>query len=97
MRLVIVPDALAELQDAAAFYSTQVNVDFARAFVDEFERVVNLIFSSPQLGATFRGNRRRYFLRKFPYSVIYQVAQDELRVLALAHQRRRPSYWTKRK
>lgn len=97
MRLVIVPAALAELQDAAAFYTAQVNVDLARAFVDEFERVVNLIFSSPKLGAIFRGNRRRYFLRTFPYSVIYQITQDELRVLALAHQRRRPTYWAKRK
>jgi plasmid stabilization system protein ParE len=95
--LVIVPAALAELQEAAAFYAAQANVDMARAFVDEFERVVNLIFSSPQLGAIFRGNCRRYFLRKFPYSVIYQITQDELRVLALAHQRRRPSYWSKRK
>jgi plasmid stabilization system protein ParE len=97
VRLVIVPAALVELQAAAAFYTAQVNVGLARAFVDEFERAVNLIASSPQLGATFRGNRRRYFLRKFPYSVIYQITQDELRILALAHQRRRPTYWTKRK
>lgn len=97
MRLVIVPAALAELRNAAAFYTAQANIDLARAFVDEFERVANLIFSSPHLGAIFRGKHRRYFLRKFPYSVIYQVTQDELRVLALAHHRRRPTYWAKRK
>lgn len=97
MKLVIVPAALAELQDAAAFYAAQANVELARAFVDEFERVSNLILSSPHLGAIFRGSRRRYFLRKFPYSVISQVSQEELRVLALAHHRRRPNYWTKRK
>lgn len=96
MRLVIVPAALAELQDAAAYYTAQVNVDLAHALVNEFERVVNLILSSPQLGAIFRGNRRRYFLRKSPCSVIYQITQDELRVLALAHQRRRPAYWATR-
>lgn len=97
MKLVIVPAALAELGDAAAYYAAQVNADLARAFVDEFERVIRLVSSAPQLGAVFRGNRRRYFLRKFPYSVIYQVAQDELRVLALAHQKRRPTYWVRRK
>lgn len=97
MKLVIVPAALAELQDAAAYYATQVNVDLARAFVDEFERVARLVSSSPQLGAVFRGNQRRYFLRRFPYSVIYQVARNELRVLAIAHQKRRPAYWSGRK
>jgi toxin ParE1/3/4 len=95
--LVIVPEALAELQDAAAFYAVHVNAHLARAFMDEFERVINFIFSSPQLGAIFRGNRRRYFLRKFRCCVIYQISQDELRVLALAHHRRRPAYWTRRK
>lgn len=57
MRLVIVPAALTELQDAATFHTAQVNVDLAHALVNEFERVVNLIFSSPQFGAIFRGNR----------------------------------------
>lgn len=97
MKLVIVPAALAELQDAAAYYTAKVNADLARAFVDEFERVANLVSASPQLGAIFRANQRRYFLRKFPYSVIYQIARDELRVLAIAHQRRRPAYWSRRK
>lgn len=97
MKLVILPAALLELQAAADYYSVHANINLARAFVDEFERVVNLITSSPQIGSIFRGNRRRYFLRKFPYSVIYQVTFGELRVLALAHQRRRPNYWAKRK
>ena len=56
MKLVIVPAALAELQDAAAYYAAQVNADLARAFVDEFERVAKLVSSSPQLGAVFRGD-----------------------------------------
>lgn len=45
--------------------------------VAEFERVVNLIFFSPQIGAVFRGTQRRYFQRRFPYSVIYQITQEE--------------------
>jgi len=65
----------------------------ASAFPDEFERTVKLILSAPQLGAVCRGNRRRYFPRKFPYGVVYQIAHDALRIIALAHQRRRPAYW----
>ncbi|MBP6707594.1 MAG: type II toxin-antitoxin system RelE/ParE family toxin [Candidatus Accumulibacter sp.] len=97
MKLVIVPRALAELHDAAAFYAARANVELALAFVAEFERAANRILANPMLGAIFRGSRRRYFLRRFPYSVIYQVAAEELRVVAVAHQRRRPGYWANRK
>ena len=67
------------------------------AFVAEFERTVNVILENPTLGMIFRGNRRRYLFRRFPYGVIYQVTSNELRVIAVAHHRRRPGYWAGRK
>ena len=97
MNLVIVPLALAELHDAAAFYSSRANVGLGLAFVAEFERTTNLILANPDFGAIFRGSRRRCLLRRFPYGVIYQVAAEELRIIAVAHHRRRPGYWANRK
>ena len=97
MKLVVAPPALAELHDAAAFYMLKANVELGLAFVAEFERTANLVLTNPLLGAQFRGNRRQYILRRFPYSIIYQVATDELRILAVAHHRRRPGYWVERK
>lgn len=90
MILFIVPLALAELRDAAAFYVEMANVELGLAFVAEFERTVNLVLANPMLGTVFRGSRRRYLFRRFPYSVIYQVTAEELRVVAVAHHRRRP-------
>ena len=97
MKLVVSPAALAELHDAATFYTLKANVELGRAFVAEFERTANFILANPLIGAVFRGTRRHYILRRFPYSIIYQVAAEELRILAVAHQRRRPGYWTQRK
>jgi toxin ParE1/3/4 len=97
VKRVIVPVALAELHDAAAFYTASANLELGLAFVAEFEHGVNAILANPKVGAIFRGTRRRYLLRRFPYSIIYQVTVDELRVLAVAHQRRRPGYWAGRK
>jgi len=96
VKLVIVPLALAELHDAAAFYMEKANVELGLAFVAEFERTTNLVLKNPMLGAIFRGSRRRYLLRRFPYSIIYQVTVEELRVVAVAHHRRRPGYWASR-
>ncbi len=96
MRLVVVPAALDELRDGAAFYAANANVDLGLAFVAEFERAA-MILANPNIGAPFRGTRRRYFLRRFPYSIIYQPIADEIRIVAVAHQRRRPGYWAGRK
>ena len=97
MKLVVAPPALAELHDAATFYTLKANVDLGLAFVAEFERTANLVLANPLLGAVFRGTRRRYILRRFPYSIIYQVTEEELRILAIAHHRRRPGYWAHQK
>ena len=97
MKLVVTPPALAELHDAAAFYKLKANVELGLAFVAEFERTANLILDNPLLGAVFRGTRRRYILRRFPFSIIYQITAEELRILAVAHHRRRPGYWAQRK
>ncbi|MDO8959982.1 MAG: type II toxin-antitoxin system RelE/ParE family toxin [Rhodocyclaceae bacterium] len=97
MKLVIAPAALAELQDAATFYTLKANVKLGLAFVAEFERTANFILANPLLGAEFRGTRRRYILRRFPYSIIYQLTAEELRIIAVAHHRRQPSYWANRK
>lgn len=97
MKLVIVPAALAELQDVAAFYTAGANVGLGLAFVAEFERTVKIIRENPKLGSIFRGTRRRCPLRRFPYSIIYQATAEELRVIAVAHDRRRPGYWAGRK
>ena len=97
MTLVILPAALAELHDAAAFYAVSANVELGRAFMDEFEHAMNVILASPKIGAIFRRGRRRYLLRRFPYSVIYQLIAEDIRIVAVAHQRRRPNYWVRRK
>ena len=97
MKLVVVPQALAELDEAAARYARSANVELGLAFVAEFERVVRLIVVNPRIGAVFRSTWRRYLLRRFPYSVIYQISTEELRVVAVAHHRRRPGYWAGRK
>ena len=96
MKLVVLPIALAELRDAATYYAAKANAELGLAFVAEFERATNLIANNPKLGAVYRGKYWRYILRRFPYSIVYQATTDEIRIVAVAHQRRRPGYWASR-
>jgi toxin ParE1/3/4 len=39
---------------------------------------------------------RRYVLRRFPYTVAYRVTDNELIIVAIAHQRLDPGTWEER-
>ena len=91
------PEADRELSESSIFYASEANAEVGLAFILEYERALALLCANPQLGALWRNGRRRFPLRKFPYSVIYYIRGDELRVIALAHHRRSPRYWGGRK
>lgn len=96
MKVSVHPSAADELRETAKFYSERADQALGLAFIAEFERALNLLSHAPELGAIWRGTARRFPLRRFPYNLVYQIKPDGLRVIALAHQRRRPSYWKNR-
>lgn len=40
---------------------------------------------------------RRVVVNRFPYVVIYELVDLEIRILAIAHSRRREDYWRDRR
>jgi len=90
------PEADRELTEGAVYYAREGGSELGLAFIAEFERVLALLCNHWQVGAPWRTNRRRFPLRRFPYSIIYYVRDQELRIVALAHHRRKPGYWAGR-
>lgn len=39
---------------------------------------------------------RSLFAARFPFTIYYRVRHNTLTVVAVAHQKRRPGYWTSR-
>ena len=68
----------------------------AANFESEVERGVRLISQNPSRWPRFDNRRRRFIVRKFPYSIIYEHHGEEVIILAVAHGKRRPNYWQKR-
>jgi toxin ParE1/3/4 len=91
------PEAGNDLGNAARFYLQQAGAVLAQTFLAEFERTVRLILQHPGAGIRWRNDKRRFMMRRFPFSVIYTVSNDEVRILAIAHHSRRPGFWRGRK
>jgi plasmid stabilization system protein ParE len=91
------PSAEQELVDAAAYYEEQ-RPELGLAYLEEVEHAVNFLACYPEVGLKVRGSMRRLVLPRFPYSLLYRVLEDEqIRILAVAHHKRRPQYWQGRK
>lgn len=91
------PEAESDLREAAEYYRERAGATIAQAFLGEFEHSMTLLLEHPLLGALRLHGKRRLVMRHFPYSIIYTIAAQEIRVLAVAHQSRRPGYWRQRK
>lgn len=93
-------EADAEYRLAGRWYEARrenLGVEFFDAVDDTIERILEL----PRSGA--RVPRlppdlpvRRLAVARFPYHVIYLETDAHLRILAIAHDRRKPGYWKTR-
>ncbi|MBI4862270.1 MAG: type II toxin-antitoxin system RelE/ParE family toxin [Candidatus Riflebacteria bacterium] len=89
-------EAVAEARSAREWYEAR-NPTAAFAFFVELDRAVDLIAESPGRYPAYVLGTRRYLMRRFPFSVIYRVESDHVLIVALAHAKRRPGYWRKRR
>lgn len=66
-------------------------------FRESVEAATALASAHPKLGSPWRLRTRRVFPRGFPFAVVYRIEPSELVVFAVAHFKRRPTYWRSRK
>jgi len=85
-----------EINEAADFYDIE-SPGLGSVFIDEVQRAIKIISLFPDAAPVVRGLVRKKPLVKFPYSLIYSIRQEEFRLLAVAHQKRRPFYWRGRR
>lgn len=65
-------------------------------FRQAVEAATALAATHPKLGSPWKLGTRRVFAKGFKFSVVYRIEPDELVVFAVAHFRRRPTYWRQR-
>ncbi len=81
---------------ATALYYAAVRTGLGEQFRAAVQDTLNHIVTHPEIGGT-RGAARRLRVSGFPYDLVYRVTTSTIDVLAVAHHRRRPGYWRRRK
>ena len=90
--VVLAPAAESDISDAFLWYrerNTLAADGFRAEVFDIIEHIADAPLSRP---ADEDGNRNRV-LKRFPYSVFYDVIGSTVTIIAVAHHRRRPNYW----
>ena len=95
MRYEFHPEAEQEFIEAAAYYERNVT-GLGERFGNEVRYAIERLLEYPDLGSPIDADLRRPLLTRFPYFLIYSFTTDLLRVVAVAHARRRPGYWRSR-
>jgi plasmid stabilization system protein ParE len=89
-------EAEKEFFEASRDYGSESD-KVSEEFEAEVERCLALILEHPRMApAMGRKHVRGKLLRRFPHIIIYAIEPNQVRILAVAHQSRRPGYWADR-
>lgn len=97
MKATFSEEALADAQQAVDWYVDQGAWTAAVALQVEIAQALALVTAEPGLGTPGPEGTRILPIHRFPVSLVYRMYGDELRVIAVAAQRRRPGHWAGRR
>ena len=91
----LISTAMEEVAETIAHYN-EVGVGVSRAFMRDLDRAIDILRVFPLTGVSVDNGFRSFPLHQYPFTIIYKVENDELIIMAVAHQSRRPEYWRDR-
>ena len=84
MNFVFHPSALEELNSAVDYYQ-DCEIGLGYDFLEEVYAAIKRIQAYPEAWSQFSPRTRRCLVHRFPYSVVYLVINNEIRIIAVAH------------
>ena len=97
MRVSFNTETLAEAEEATRWYRDNGGSSPSRAFTMELRCVVRLATEQPGIGSAGLNGTVRLYFKRFPYTMVFRIQDASVRVIAIAHQSRRPGYWVGRR
>jgi len=88
-------EAEAEYEHAIAWYLER-NPQAAERFESAFHETIEAIGSHPGMFPFCDEVHRYVLMKRYPYSLVYRLDGEVACVLAVAHSKRLPGYWSSR-
>ncbi len=92
MKVLIEPEAAIEVEAAAAWYQMEAP-GLGNEFLRAVQMAVAMLGRQPTAFTVAYGRTRRIGLRRFPWSLFYEIDADQVAILACLHQHRNPQSW----
>jgi plasmid stabilization system protein ParE len=96
--VLVVYDKLASLEvlEAAAWYGER-DPTLRDRFLSEWRRAEDRLKANPEIYRCFTAEVRKCHFEVFPYSIVFQIEESVIQVIAVMHFSRKPGYWKNRK
>jgi plasmid stabilization system protein ParE len=95
MRIRFHPHARSELRAARNWYFERSPLS-ALTFAQTVDRAISRMTDTPHAFPRADHGTRKFVLHRFPFNIFYQIRETEIVIVAVAHQKRRPGYWSGR-
>ncbi|HCJ50628.1 MAG: plasmid stabilization protein [Gallionellales bacterium CG_4_10_14_3_um_filter_54_96] len=92
MKLIFLRIARNEMAEIKRYYNFQQK-GLGDAFQREAQTAAQLILARPLSWQIEIEPTRRFILNRFPYKMVYLVQAEQVVIVAVMHQHRRPDYW----
>ena len=89
------PGARRDFDDSFDWYSER-SAQAAIRFADAVDASLLQVAADPTRFVGTDGVHRECPVKKFPFRIIYRLAENRVLVVAVAHAKRRPGYWKDR-
>ena len=97
MRIEYHPALEGDLKAARDYYE-DCSAGLGGDFVNEFERQVLLIAAMPSRWMVVQRDVRCSLMKRFPYVIYFRILDDDgIRVTVVKHEKRHPSFGTRRR
>jgi len=94
-RIDVHPEARLETKTSILWYRGQ-SESAAIGFAFELKEAFLAIRKHPHLYPAYLHGTQRRILDRYPFSIVYRELLDQIQIIAIAHQKRRPGYWKSR-
>ncbi len=89
------PEARIELLESVRYYEGQ-QTGLGRRFLEAATEAVRRIQVRPNAYRVVSGTWRQCRVPRFPFGIIYRVANRRVEIIAVMHLHRKPGYWQHR-